>query len=89
MLQKSSAEAARYIQEANWHSSQRLRPAEDGSLLAEFCLSHTEEIKRWLLGFGRHAVVLEPAQLREELVAELESLLHQYRRSLESAGALG
>lgn len=43
--------------------------------------------KKWLLGFGRHAVVLEPAQLREELIAEAQSLLRQYESgALELAG---
>src|SRR5512142_2804253 len=32
----------------------------DGSVLAEFRLSCTEEIKSWLLGFGAKALVLEP-----------------------------
>ena len=33
-------------------------------MLAEFDLSDTEEIKRWIMSFGQHAVVLEPEQLR-------------------------
>jgi predicted DNA-binding transcriptional regulator YafY len=69
---------ARYVQEATWHPSQRLAPVSDGSLLAEFSLSGTEEIKQWLLGFGRHAVVLEPVRLREEIIEELRALLEQY-----------
>ena len=82
-----SRAVARYVQESVWHASQRLTLEEEGSVLAEFCLSNTEEAKRWLLGFGRHAVVLEPAQLREELIAEAQSLLRQYESgALELAG---
>ncbi len=71
---------ARYVSEANWHESQKLSPQKDGSLLAEFQLSDTEEIKRWIMSFGQHAVVLEPESLKEEIVAELKSLLAVYRQ---------
>ena len=54
---------ARYVSESNWHESQKLTPQKDGSVLAEFQLSDTEEIKRWIMSFGQHAVVLEPESL--------------------------
>lgn len=69
---------ARYVQESTWHASQRLAPQKDGSVLAEFLLSNTEEIKRWLLSFGRHAEVLEPRQLRDEMADELRRTLETY-----------
>jgi predicted DNA-binding transcriptional regulator YafY len=68
----------RFVSESKWHDSQRLTPQKDGSLLAEFELSSTEEIKRWIMSFGRNAIVLEPAQLRDEIVEELGSLLNAY-----------
>ena len=70
-----SSAVARYVSEAKWHPSQVLFPHKDGSLVAEFRLSHTEEIKRWILSFGQHAVVLSPETLRREIGQELESLL--------------
>ena len=45
---------------------------------AEFDLSETEEIKRWIMSFGKHAVVLEPGGLRQEMVEELETLVAAY-----------
>ena len=72
------AEVARYVQEKTWHQSQKLKPEKDGSLLAEFDLDGTEEIKRWILSFGRHAEVLEPETLREGIRAEVENILPQY-----------
>jgi len=71
-------EVARYVQESKWHPSQRLAPQSDGSLLAEFDLDGTEEIKRWVLSFGRHAEALEPRALREEIAAEVETLSGRY-----------
>jgi predicted DNA-binding transcriptional regulator YafY len=69
---------ARYVCESNWHESQKLTPQNDGSLVAEFQLSDTEEIKRWIMSFGQYAVVVEPASLRKEIVEELNSLLAAY-----------
>ena len=69
---------ARYVSESNWHGSQKLTPQKDGSLLAEFDLSDTEEIKRWIMSFGQHAVVQEPESLKMEIVEELNSLLAAY-----------
>ena len=71
---------ARYVSESNWHESQRLIQQKDGSLLAEFQLSDTEEIKRWIMSFGQHAVVQEPESLKEEIVHELNSLLAAYKQ---------
>jgi proteasome accessory factor B len=73
-----SPTVARYVSESRWHESQTLSPQKDGSLLAEFQLSGTEEIKRWIMSFGQHAVVLEPEGLRQEILAELQSLLVAY-----------
>lgn len=73
-----SPQVARYVSESTWHASQQLTPQRDGSLLAEFRLGSTEEVKRWLLGFGRHAEVLVPEELREEIAEELKELLSTY-----------
>ena len=56
---------SRYVQESQWHASQKLTKQRDGSLLAEFHLDDTVEIKSWIMSFGRNAVVLEPEQLRK------------------------
>jgi predicted DNA-binding transcriptional regulator YafY len=77
-----SAEVARYVQEKTWHPSQKLKPQKDGSLLAEFDLDGTEEIKRWILSFGRHAEVLEPGELREQTRQELHALVGKYEAAL-------
>lgn len=74
-----SAKVARYVRESHWHHSQKLTPSTDGSLLAEFELSSTEEFKSWVWSFGRHAVVLEPQSLRQEMMGDLRSLLDVYQ----------
>ncbi len=72
------ASVARYVTESQWHASQKLTMLKDGSMVAEFDLSHTEEIKRWIQSFGRHAVVLEPDRLRAEMLEELSALRDAY-----------
>jgi predicted DNA-binding transcriptional regulator YafY len=68
----------RYVQESQWHASQKFTNQPDGSLVAEFQLSSTEEFTSWLLSFGSKAVVLEPEWLRAEIGTELRTLLAAY-----------
>jgi predicted DNA-binding transcriptional regulator YafY len=75
---------ARYVQEGRWHHSQKLTKQKDGSLLAEFHLDTTEEIKRWILSFGRCAQVLEPEGFRDEIIQELEGMIEEYGESAAS-----
>ena len=70
---------ARYVEEARWHSSQELAKQRDGHLVATFALSNTEEIGRWILSFGKHALVLEPQELRERIAEEAEAILRASR----------
>ncbi len=76
-----SREAARYVKESRWHNSQKLTSQKDGSLLAEFQLPDTQEIKRWIMSFGPAATVLEP----EELIAEVQRDLEKMRQSYQFA----
>jgi len=71
---------ARYVEESRWHTSQQLTPQKDGSLIAEFDLDGSEEIKRWVLGFGQQAEILEPETLRNEVQEELLRMIQPYRR---------
>jgi proteasome accessory factor B len=86
------AAVARAVQEKRWHASQALTPQPDGSLIAEFHLTSFVEIKSWLLSWGRHAQVLEPAPLiaalRTEIAAlgEMYSLEPRLQAAVEPAG---
>ena len=70
--------AARFVAESEWHASQRLTPLPDGGVLAEFRLSSTEGLKRWVLGFGARAEVVEPEDLRREVAKELGAAAAAY-----------
>ncbi|MEN6495747.1 MAG: transcriptional regulator [Thermoguttaceae bacterium] len=73
-----SPTVARYVQEKHWHATQKLTPQPDGSLVAEFRLGSTEEVKSWVLSFGKEADVLEPEGLREEIADDCTEMLRRY-----------
>jgi|LSQX01.2.fsa_nt_gb predicted DNA-binding transcriptional regulator YafY len=81
-----SAEVARYVTESTWHPSQQLTPRKDGSLVAEFQLDGTREIKAWILSFGRHAEVLGPEELRGEMGEEVGEMAARYGGRPEDRG---
>jgi predicted DNA-binding transcriptional regulator YafY len=70
--------AAINVREHRWHDSQEILADEDGQLRARFVLANTVEFKRWLLGFGAHAVVESPRKLAEEVARELRQALEGY-----------
>ncbi len=71
-------QVARYVEETQWHPSQRCARRRDGSLDVTFQLTNTEELKRWVMGFGPRACILRPKALREEILQELQAAAQQY-----------
>lgn len=65
-------DAAKYIRERNWHPSQKRTDHTDGSCTLEFTTTSLDEVKRWVLPYGAHAEVLEPATLRKMLADEFK-----------------
>lgn len=79
-----SPTVARVLHEKTFHPSQRLTTLPDGYLLAEYDLSTFEELTSFLLSFGPHAEVLEPAALRQTMTSSLEKTLSHYQPASES-----
>lgn len=48
-------------------------------LLFEFGFSNKEHVLRWVLGFGSKAEILEPPELRRDLIQEAENIAERYR----------
>jgi predicted DNA-binding transcriptional regulator YafY len=88
-----SANQARWVGERIWHPSQKMQYQLDGSLLMSLEVADTLELKRWILGFGQEAEVLEPKELRQAIRKEAEALLDKYlltaRRAARPKGKPG
>jgi predicted DNA-binding transcriptional regulator YafY len=74
------AEQAPYIRDRVWHPSQRIEEKPDGGLVLRFRTTGLLGVRRWVLQYGPHAEVLEPATLREEVLKEAEGILAAYAR---------
>ena len=70
--------AATSVREHQWHPSQKIVKESSRGCVAQFRLSDTREFKRWILGYGQHAVVISPVTLRKELEAELCAACENY-----------
>ena len=69
---------AGYIQEKIWHRSQRLVPQPDGAVIFESEVAGTQEIKHWILRWGKEAEVLTPERLRNEMRNEARAMAACY-----------
>ena len=73
--------AATNVREQQWHLSQKILQDNKDHLLVQYEISDTTEFKRWLLGFGRHAQVLAPKSLQNDLRRELTEAAKLYQQS--------
>jgi predicted DNA-binding transcriptional regulator YafY len=74
-----SPSQAPYIRERTWHSSQKIEDEPDGSIVLTLRVADLWEVKRWLIGFGSDAEVLEPEELRCEISTECKSVARRTR----------
>jgi CRISPR-associated endonuclease/helicase Cas3 len=70
----------RRVQESFWHSSQQLQddPAMPGYLLFQVEVADTTDLKPWIRTWGANCEVLEPSELREEMMGESRRLAYLY-----------
>lgn len=78
-LRFSGREAIRRLQESVWHPEQKIAAQEDGSIIWQAPIAEWQEMLPWIRGWGSNVEVLEPAELREELVKEATRLTRIYR----------
>lgn len=74
-----TAWAAQIVRERAWHASQRLTELEKGCVELEMRLSSFVEVERWILSFGAHARVVEPAALVETMRSRVAEMKKLYR----------
>ncbi len=71
--------AAVLVTERHWHTSQTTRREEDGSVVLTFRLRHLDDVRRWVLGWGGLAEVLEPESLRREVARSARQIAREHR----------
>ncbi len=70
--------ASRFIREKSWHPSQKLEENGDGTVTLSLHINSTIEIKRWILSWDKHVEVLEPKELRDDIVKLLSEMKSVY-----------
>lgn len=78
--------AARWVLDRTWHPSQTIERKSNGRVTASYRVAGTSEIKRWILGFGPEAEVLEPDSLRREIASESAFLASLYAGARRERG---
>lgn len=66
------------IKESTWHHSQRIADLPDGSCLFTVQVGGTLELKPWVRQWGSAVTVVSPAELRDEIVAEVREMCRNY-----------
>lgn len=70
---------APYIWERRWHLSQEIEQHSDGSITLRMSVAGLNEIKRWVLGYGKGARVKSPPELVQLVQNEVEGMSQCYK----------
>lgn len=68
-----------YILERTWHVNQECHQNEDGSVYLSFESNQLEETFHWVMSFGSEVQVLNPPELKQKVVEEIQKLTSLYR----------
>ena len=70
--------ASRLASERTWHASQKLKPLDGGGAELSLEVGIAPDLENWILSWGRHAKVLEPAELCEQVASTARAMALQY-----------
>lgn len=82
-LKINAPEIVRIMEETVWHPSQVLEPQSDGSVIMTLSVTSTVELYSWILGWGEKVEVLEPEELRQEVIKTAKEMLKVYGKSTD------
>lgn len=74
-----------YIRERRWHPTQEIQEHPDGSLTLQMIVRGLNDVKRWVLGYGKGAIAQLPPELVQLIKEEVDAMNQNYRlaKSLE------
>jgi predicted DNA-binding transcriptional regulator YafY len=75
---KFTGRAARFVPEYHWSDKQKIKSISENEIIFKVKTGSREEIKKWILGYGSEAEVLQPEDLRVEMQQEIEKMLENY-----------
>ncbi|MDI6600468.1 MAG: WYL domain-containing protein [Thermoanaerobacteraceae bacterium] len=75
-----TGEAARLVKEFDRYRADKIEDMGSGDILFIKEVSTLDEIKRWVLGYGKDAFVLEPEELVKEIKDDVDCLREQYSK---------
>lgn len=71
-------DSVRYIKEKKRHSSEKIIEQKDGSVILEYKVNDLTELFMWALSLGKDCEVMQPKELREQIINEINSTLKNY-----------
>lgn len=72
---------APWINEQVWHENQSIESLPNGELILSFPACHYHEVKMKVLQFGADVEVLEPEELRNEIISEIHKANQLYEKT--------
>jgi len=69
---------APFVKERRWHDSQKVVSKSDGSIVVTLEVALSPELIQWVLGYGENAIVLEPFDLRREVMKAASGVISRY-----------
>ncbi len=79
VILRFNAYRARWVRDEFWHADQTIKEEADGSILLSFMVTDFREVKLRILQFGADVEVVEPVELREEILEEIGRMVKVYR----------
>jgi predicted DNA-binding transcriptional regulator YafY len=71
-------EIMRIMEETAWHPSQVLEMRKDGSMIMTLKIMDTVDFRSWILGWGEKIEVLEPRELRKDVMSMAKKIMKIY-----------
>jgi len=80
LILRFTSEAAPYVRERTWHSSQVIEEDPNGGLTLRLCIADAREMLPWIRSWGAQVEVIKPDWLRERVAQELNNAAEMYKR---------
>jgi predicted DNA-binding transcriptional regulator YafY len=73
-----NSEVANYVLERTWSEDQKCTKRRNGSVVLEFTAQSRPEVVSWVLGFGGHAQLLAPKDVKQDIADEVRKMVATY-----------